>query len=281
MENGLFKTLLVALLGALGCLVAPLIDDPLVRKLLLPLVIAGIFALLIWRYSAHAANRRKKMIPLLLGLLGLVLYCGSAVWYWYENRPIKVAAGADAAAAPVQPPADLGFNLHGNAKLTNNDAYMEAVPHGLYQGGDNTEGTFNRLTVVDPTKPLVWPNANASYAKVPKKKLAHEAMSLATQLRAIHMEYEESTKDISLPIAELKARGDKADTVQRLGFDKIKGDCLMVGSALAARQGIQIVPRDPRPNYLGSEVIILGRLSGIDPVLNAAIALELLAKPLM
>lgn len=282
MENGLFLVLLVALLGVLGTLSQPIVQDTLARVLIAPLVIAAMIALVVRRYAAHeATSRRKTMLPLLLGSLGLLLYCVSAVWYWHENRPIKVTANAAAAAAPVQPDANPVFDLRDGAKLTNKDAYLEAVPNGLYRGGSKTEGNFSGLTVVDPTKPLVWPNANASYAKVPKKTLANEAMSLAAQLRGIHVDYEEATKDTSLPIAELNARSDKADTVRRQGFDKIKGDCLTVGSELAPRQGIQIVPRDPRPIYLGSEAIILGRLAGIDPVLNAAIALESLAKPLM
>jgi hypothetical protein len=238
-------------------------------------------AIVIGRYSAHEATWRKKMLALSLGSLGLVLYCVSAVWYWRENRPIKVPANATAATAPVQPNANPGFELSDQAKLTNNNAYLEAIPDGLYRGGGKSEATFNGLTVVDPTKPLVWPNANPSYAKVPKKRLTQDAMNLAAQLRAIHTEYEESTKDTGLRIAELKARHERADAVLQQGFDKIKGDCLTVGSALAARQGIQIVPREPRPIYLGSEAIILGRLAGIDPVLNAAMALESLAKPLM
>jgi hypothetical protein len=113
-----------------------------------------------------------------------------------------------------------------------------------------------------------------------KTQLRKSAILLATQLRAIHAEKQQATSDMSLRIAQLRVLSEKAGAKADAAFHAVQGECLAVGAAIAARENLQIVAREPRNVYLGSEAIISGRLSGVDPILNSASALEALAEAL-
>lgn len=231
----------------------------------------------------------SRMLPVwIMGCAG-VLLCLGAGWYYVRlpsTPPEKVVAVVNKKEEQQEQeiqgsqPRPL-FDIGGKARLDISDSRIETPPQGVLRQRGDAQATFNNLSSVDPSSQLVWRNPNAKYSQMPKMELADKAILLATRLRAIHNEYENATRDkMDLRIAQLGAIHQQATAAMKVSYDQIKGECAAVGAALAARQGKQIVSRDQSSIYLGSEVIIRGQLVGIDPVLNAAIALESLASGL-
>jgi hypothetical protein len=246
-----------------------------------------------WVMWAVVTDSSWELRGVIGAVIGALLLIGApAFWRMSkrespQNPPIAVTPPVTApAAAPATSPVPSSgeeapaFDLSDNAKLRTRDTYLEAVPHGLLRAGGNTEASFDRLTVIDPSIPLKWPSPSREDANLDSATLRQKATSLATQLRAIHAEKQEATRDMGLKIAQLEALYKTADAKADASFAAIRAECLAVGAAIAARENLQNVARQPREVYLGAEAIILGRLSGVDPILNSAIALETLAAAL-
>jgi hypothetical protein len=256
------------------------------RKAMRLLVLAASGAVFLrWFMWALTTDSSWWMRGLIGALIGALLFVGApALWRKTKiESPQNVPSTGTPPAAPRSPAVVAtgdkapAFDLTENATVDAPNAHLEGVPSGLLRAGGNAKATFKDLTYIDSSKPLVWPKEDSIYAKMSNVQLRKKAIFLAKQLRAIHSEKEKATSDIRLPIAQLRALAASADAKADAGFNGIREQCLATGAAIAARENLQVVPREPRGVYLGSEAIILGRLSGVDPILNSAIALEALA----
>lgn len=283
-----------------AAILALIVLSPSEREAVRPMILVACAVItsrwVMWSVVTDSSWEVRGVIGAVIG--ALLLIGAPALWRMSKkesalNPPIAVtpptavgppsAPAAAPAPSPVpasaeEPPA---FDLRDNAKLQAQDTYLQTVPRGLLRAGGNTEASFKGLTTIDASIPLEWPPPSAKDADLDSATLREEATSLATQLRAIYAEEEDATKDRrSLRMAEAQALVAKASAKAGASFAGIKARCLAVGAAIAARENLQTVARQPRDVYLGSEAIILGRLSGIDPILNSAIALETLASKL-
>ena len=251
-----------------------------------------------WAFVTDSTWWIRGLIGALIGALLLVGV--PALWRMSKNEPASnppIAVTPPTVTVPPSAPPANGeekreqeiqgaqprplFDIGGRTRLEITDSRIETPTQGVLRQRDDAQTILNNLSSVDPSSQLVWPNPGGKYSRMPKAKLVDKAIAFAVQLRVIHNEYENATRNkMDLRIAELNVIYEQATAARKASFDKINGECAAVGAALAARQGKQIVPRDQSSIYLGSEAIIRGQLVGIYPVLNAAIALESLASGL-
>jgi hypothetical protein len=221
-------------------------------------------------------------------VIGVSIFVLGGIWFHVNKRSITPVAPT-AVISEQDPRADNGlgadaqtqkhpaFDTSGSAELQVIDPYLQGVPNGLLRAGGNTKSVFKGLTYIDPSVTLTWPTPDTKYTKVANATLRRKAILLSAKLREINAERAEATRDMSLRIAGLTALAERADVKAEESFQAVRGKCLAIGAAIASRENLKVVPREPRNVYIGAEAIILGRLSGIDPILNSAIALEALA----
>ena len=258
------------------------------RKAMRWLVLAASTAVFLrWFMWALTTDSSWWMRGFIGALIGALLFVGApAMWRKSKTESSQSAPSIATPPASSTPPTTAvaapaekapAFDLTENATVDAPNAHLEGVPSGLLRAGGNARATFKDLTFIDSSRPLIWPKEDSMHAKMSSIQLRRRAIFLAKQLRGIHSEKEMARSNNSLPIAQLRALAASADAKAETGFNGIREQCLATGAAIAARKNLQVVPREPRNVYLGSEAIILGRLSGVDPILNSAIALEALA----